>query len=105
MSATGDNAARATTRGLRELKHTELKSPGEIPDVTLKAAPEKLRHAAEAWLAMSEEPAESFGEHPDLAELGCAGQSVDLAIEDSHKKSERRATSQWAYFSGSAVDS
>ena len=55
VSATSGNAARATTRELRELKHKELKSLRGLSDVALKAAPEKLRHAGQAWLAKSEE--------------------------------------------------
>ena len=54
VSATSDNAARATTHELRELKHNGPKSLLGFPDVALKAAPEKLRNAADAWLAMSE---------------------------------------------------
>ena len=55
LSATSDNAARETIRDPRELKHKEPRSLRGLPDVALKAAPEKLRHAAGAWLAMSEE--------------------------------------------------
>ena len=58
LSAASENVARATTRDLRELKHKELRSLRELSDVALKAAPEKLRHATEAWLAMSEEQQE-----------------------------------------------
>jgi hypothetical protein len=91
VSAMSDNAARATTRKLRELKHKEPKSPHGLSGVALKAAPEKLRHAAEAWLAMSEEQQEVAEGTQGLVELGCAGHSVNLAIEDSHKKSERES--------------
>jgi hypothetical protein len=91
VSATSDNAARVTSRELRELRHLELKSLRELSDEALKQAPEKLRHAAEAWLAMSEEQREVAESIQGLAELGCAGHSVNLTIEDSHKKSERES--------------
>ena len=40
---------------------------------------------------MSEEQRKVAESTQGLAELGCAGQSVNLAIGDSHKKSERES--------------
>jgi len=89
VSATSDNAARATTRVLRELKQKELASLEALSSAALADAPKELRHAAEAWSAMSDEQREVAKTMQGLAELGCAGHSVNLTIEDSHKKTEK----------------
>ena len=60
-------------------------------DVALKAAPGKLRHAFEAWHAMSEGQREAAESTQGPAKLGCAGHSVNLTIEDPRKKSERES--------------
>ena len=72
-------------------KHKELKSPRGLSDVALKTAPGKILHAVEAWLAMSKEQRKVAEGFQGLAELGCAGNSVNLTIEDPHKKRERKS--------------
>jgi hypothetical protein len=89
VSATSDNAARATSRALEILKAEEVTavrllltpSIGEIVDAN---SPE-LQAAVEAFLAMTPEQQEHAHE---MHELGCTGHSLNLTVDDCWAKSE-----------------
>lgn len=85
-SASSDNAARKTSCKARELKVGEVDQLKAMSDEALRQAPDELAHAAQAWLQMTE--TQRSVAH-NLHELGCTGHSVNLTIEDSHKKTEK----------------
>jgi hypothetical protein len=88
-SLCSDNAARATTRaviGLQQMQAAELR---KLSDEALRQAPKRLEHAAKTWLAMSEEQRKVVEEGTGTHELGCTGHSLNLTIEDFHKKTEK----------------
>ena len=88
-SGTSDNAARATTRavGARKVKEIGVvEALQQISREALEQAPLELEHAARAWAAMSDAQREVAKK--GLHELGCGGHSLNLTIDDSHKRTE-----------------
>ena len=85
-AASSDNAARATSRKLQELKAQEIAFIKSLSDQALAEAPNQLVHAAQAWLKSSPEQRKVAEK---LHELGCSGHSINLTLDDSHRKTER----------------
>ena len=86
VSSTSDNAARKTSRVLADLKEKEVEMLKQMSDAALQQAPAELQEAAQAWLDMGEEQQKVAHQ---CHELGCTGHSVNLTIDDSHKKTEK----------------
>jgi hypothetical protein len=89
VSATSDNAARATSHELEILKAQEVEAVrrlltpviGQIVD----EYPPELQAAVEAFLAMTPEQQQHAHE---MHELGCTGHSLNLTVDDCWSKSE-----------------
>ena len=88
-SLTSDNAARATSREVIELQKKQAAELRKLSDEALRQAPKRLEHAAKTWLAMSEEQRKVVEKGTGTHELGCTGHSLNLTIDDSHKKTEK----------------
>ena len=86
VSNTSDNAARATSRGVADRKAKLVEQLQAMSAAALEQAPDELAHAATLWSEMSEEQRKVAH---TCHELGCTGHSVNLTIDDSHKKTEK----------------
>ena len=85
QSSITDNAARPTTRAVRELKRKELAEAARIVAAHIQDYPDTIRPAIEAYKAMD---AEGRQRAHELHELGCTGHSLNLTTERSWDKSE-----------------
>jgi hypothetical protein len=89
VSATSDNAARATSRELEILKAKEVEKVkrllAPVIDKVVEAYPPELQAAVDAFLAMTPEQQQHAHE---MHELGCTGHSLNLTVDDCWAKSE-----------------
>ena len=89
VSATSDNAARATSRELEILKAKEVEEVKKfltpVIDQVIDEYPPELQAAVDAFLAMTPEQQQHAHE---LHELGCTGHSLNLTVDDCWSKSE-----------------
>ena len=89
VSATSDNAARATSRALEDLKAKEVEAVRQLltPVIghVIDEYPPELQAAVEAFLALTPEQQQHAHE---MHELGCTGHSLNLTVDDCWSKSE-----------------
>jgi hypothetical protein len=96
-SVISDNAARATSREVAELRSKELVAMEQLDRankavaVELQNHPEKLWHAEKAYLELSDQ--QKTHAHK-IHELGCAGHGLNLTVDDCYKKSEKEVIKQ-----------
>ena len=89
VSATSDNAARATSRELEALKAKEVEAVRQLLTPVIGKIvdeyPPELQAAVDAFLAMTPEQQQHAHE---MHELGCTGHSLNLTVDDCWSKSE-----------------
>jgi hypothetical protein len=86
VSATSDNAARATSREYEKLKVLEMMEAFDLIDNHVREVPESMKAAVHAYSKMTSEQRKHCGE---IHELGCVAHSINLTIDDSFKHSEK----------------
>jgi hypothetical protein len=87
VSSSTDNAAKATSRELAELKLAEIVEIKKCIDDQLTQYPERLIAARDAWLAMSPKQQECARK---MHILSCTGHGENLTIDDWQKVSKQQ---------------